>query len=59
MQGDPPGQAAANIVHVASTSDNVNGRYYDERRPAKPNPTALDTESQQALLRISSELTSP
>jgi NAD(P)-dependent dehydrogenase (short-subunit alcohol dehydrogenase family) len=59
MRGDPPAQAAANIVHVASTSENVNGRYYDERRPAKPNPTALDTESQQALLRISSELTSP
>jgi NAD(P)-dependent dehydrogenase (short-subunit alcohol dehydrogenase family) len=59
MRGDPPAQAAANVVQVASTSENVNGRYYDEGRPAKPNPTALDTEIQQALLRISSELTSP
>jgi hypothetical protein len=59
MRGDPPAQAAANIVHVASTPEQVNGRYYDERRPAQPNPTALDTGIQQALLRISSELTSP
>jgi NAD(P)-dependent dehydrogenase (short-subunit alcohol dehydrogenase family) len=59
MQGDPPAQAAANIVHVASTDEHVNGRYYDEQRPAQPNPTALDTGVQQALLRISLELTSP
>jgi NAD(P)-dependent dehydrogenase (short-subunit alcohol dehydrogenase family) len=59
MQGDPPAQAAANIVHVASTDEHVNGRYYDERRPAQPNPIALDTGIQQALLRISSERTSP
>jgi NAD(P)-dependent dehydrogenase (short-subunit alcohol dehydrogenase family) len=59
IQGDPPAQAAANIVHVASTDEHVNGRYYDEQRPAQPNPTALDTGIQQALLRISLELTSP
>jgi NAD(P)-dependent dehydrogenase (short-subunit alcohol dehydrogenase family) len=59
MRGDPPSQAADNIVHVASTTEQVNGRYYDERRPAQPNPTALDTATQQALLRISRELTSP
>jgi NAD(P)-dependent dehydrogenase (short-subunit alcohol dehydrogenase family) len=59
MQGDPPAQAAANIVHVASTVEHINGRYYDEQRPAQPNPTALDTGIQQALLRISIELTSP
>jgi NAD(P)-dependent dehydrogenase (short-subunit alcohol dehydrogenase family) len=59
MQCDPPAQAAANIVHVASTDEHVNGRYYDEQRPAQPNPTALDAGIQQALLRISLELTSP
>ena len=59
MQGDPPAQAATNIVHVASTAEHINGRYYDERQPAQPNPMALDTGTQQALLRISSELTSP
>lgn len=59
MRGDPPAQAAANIVHVAGTDEHVNGRYYDEQRPAQPNPTALDTGIQQALLRISIELTSP
>jgi hypothetical protein len=59
MQGDPPAQAAANIVHVASSDEHVNGRYYDEQRPAQPNPTALDTGIQRALVRISIELTSP
>ena len=59
MQGDPPAQAATNIVHVAGTAEHINGRYYDERQPAQPNPIALDTGIQQALLRISSELTSP
>ena len=59
MQGDPPAQAATNIVHVASTAAHINGRYYDERQPAQPNPIALDPGIQQALLRISSELTSP
>lgn len=59
MRGDLPAKAAANIVHVAGTDEHVNGRYYDERRPAQPNPTALNTGTQQELLRISSELTSP
>ena len=58
MQGDPPPQAAANIVQLAGTDEHVNGRYYDERHPAQPNPTALDPGIQQELLRISRELTS-
>jgi hypothetical protein len=57
MRGDPPAQAATNIVYVAGTGEHVNGHYYDERRPAQPNPTALDTGIQQELLRISSQLT--
>jgi hypothetical protein len=51
--------AAANIVHVVNTSERVNGRYYDEQLPALPNPVALETEAQQTLLRLSTELTSP
>jgi hypothetical protein len=58
MQGDLPAHGAANVVHLASTAEHVNGRYYDERRPAQPNPIALDTGIQQELVRISSELTS-
>jgi NAD(P)-dependent dehydrogenase (short-subunit alcohol dehydrogenase family) len=58
-RGDPPAHAAANIVHVASTDEHVNGRYYDEQRPAQPNPAALDPGTQQTLLRLSAELTSP
>jgi hypothetical protein len=42
MQGDLPAHGAANVVHLASTAEHVNGRYYDERRPAQPNPLALD-----------------
>ena len=59
MHGDSPAHAAANVVYVASTDEHVNGRYYDEQRPARPNPIALDAPTQQTLLRLSTELTSP
>jgi hypothetical protein len=39
MQGDPPAQAATNIVHVAGTDEHINGRYYDERQPAPGSPS--------------------
>lgn len=46
--GDPPEHGASNILQVAShTMDN--GTYYDEQRPASPNPTALDATTQNRL----------
>jgi hypothetical protein len=59
MRGDPAAYAAANIVPVATTDEQVNGRYYDEQRPAQQSLTALDSGTQQTLLRVSTELTSP
>jgi NAD(P)-dependent dehydrogenase (short-subunit alcohol dehydrogenase family) len=46
--GDPPEHAAANIQYVASLRDD-NGTYYDERRPASPNPEATDPATQDRL----------
>jgi NAD(P)-dependent dehydrogenase (short-subunit alcohol dehydrogenase family) len=59
MRGDSPAHAAANVFYVASTDEPVNGRYYDEQQPARPNPIALDARTQQTLLRLSTQLTSP
>ncbi len=47
--GDRPEHAAGNILQVTSSSGD-NGTYYDERRPARPNPTALGAVSQQDRL---------
>ncbi|BCB80838.1 SDR family NAD(P)-dependent oxidoreductase [Phytohabitans flavus] len=46
--GDRPEHAAANIAHVASLRDD-NGTYYDERRPAPPNPEATEPATQDRL----------
>jgi NAD(P)-dependent dehydrogenase (short-subunit alcohol dehydrogenase family) len=49
--GDSPEAAADRIVAVASgTGDN--GSYYDEAKPAVPNPLALDLEAQSRLLHL-------
>ncbi len=46
--GEPPERAAGNIVDVvARTGDS--GAYYDETRPADPNPLARDRRLQQRL----------
>jgi NAD(P)-dependent dehydrogenase (short-subunit alcohol dehydrogenase family) len=48
VDGDPPAVAADRLVAVAShTGDN--GSYYDEAKPATPNPLALDTDVQSRL----------
>lgn len=52
MRGDSPEHAAANLVHVATIPEHVNGRYYDERRPKRPNPIALDPETQRRPLAV-------
>lgn len=48
VAGDPPEHAAANILHVLERNGD-NGTYYDERRPASPNPQASDPAGQDRL----------
>jgi NAD(P)-dependent dehydrogenase (short-subunit alcohol dehydrogenase family) len=48
--GDPPERAAANIVHAVEARGDVNGTYFDESRPAAPNPEALDPDVQSRLM---------
>jgi NAD(P)-dependent dehydrogenase (short-subunit alcohol dehydrogenase family) len=47
--GARPERAAANIVEVAGRSGD-RGTYYDETRPAEPNPAARDRDAQAELL---------
>jgi hypothetical protein len=49
--GDRPEHAASNILQVVSRSGD-NGTYYDERRPAQPNPAALDAATQDRLHQL-------
>ena len=51
--GDRPEYAASNILQVVSRSGD-NGTYYDERRPAQPNPAALDAVTQDRLHHLTS-----
>jgi NAD(P)-dependent dehydrogenase (short-subunit alcohol dehydrogenase family) len=46
--GDTPERAARTIVEVTARSGD-NGTYYDETRPAEPNPVARDLRIQQRL----------
>ena len=46
--GEPPERAADNIVDVAARTGD-SGAYYDETRPADPNPLARDRRLQQRL----------
>ncbi len=48
ITGDTPEHAAGNLRHVAWLRDD-NGTYYDERRPAAPNPQATDPVVQDRL----------
>jgi NAD(P)-dependent dehydrogenase (short-subunit alcohol dehydrogenase family) len=51
--GDRPEHAASNILEVVAHSGD-NGTYYDEQRPARPNPTALDAVVQDRLHQLTS-----
>jgi NAD(P)-dependent dehydrogenase (short-subunit alcohol dehydrogenase family) len=55
IAGDRPEYAAANVVDVIEHRDD-NGTYYDERRPAAPNPQAIDPAAQQALIEVTARL---
>jgi NAD(P)-dependent dehydrogenase (short-subunit alcohol dehydrogenase family) len=48
LGGDPPEDAADRVVAVACRSGD-NGTYYDEAKPAEPNPLALDHGAQSRL----------
>jgi NAD(P)-dependent dehydrogenase (short-subunit alcohol dehydrogenase family) len=59
IEGDPPEYGAANILHVARLPAPINGRYFDERRPSRPNPVAEDTAVQADLLDQTAALLAP
>jgi NAD(P)-dependent dehydrogenase (short-subunit alcohol dehydrogenase family) len=56
--GDDPERAADVLVNVAGRSDD-SGTYYDERRPADPNPAARDRRVQQRLVDLTAARLSP
>ena len=53
--GDPPEHAADVIRHVLNLQGD-NGTYYDERRPASPNPQASDPAVQDRLHEITERI---
>jgi NAD(P)-dependent dehydrogenase (short-subunit alcohol dehydrogenase family) len=59
IQGAPPERGADNILHVARLPGSINGRYFDEREPSRPNPTAEDPAVQQELLDRTADLLAP
>jgi hypothetical protein len=56
--GDSPEYAAANLLDVVRRDDD-NGTYYDERRPATPNPIALDPVTQELLDEFTRQALAP
>lgn len=56
--GGDPERAARALVDVAGRSGD-SGTYYDERRPAEPNPAARDRRFQQRLLDLTAARLSP
>lgn len=58
LGGDSPEHAAANLLAVARHDDD-NGTYYDERRPATPNPIALDSVAQELLDEFTQRMLAP
>jgi NAD(P)-dependent dehydrogenase (short-subunit alcohol dehydrogenase family) len=58
ITGDAPEHAAGNLSHVAWLHDD-NGVYYDERRPAPPNPEATAPAIQESLHEVTVDLLRP
>ncbi|WP_116953272.1 SDR family NAD(P)-dependent oxidoreductase [Jiangella endophytica] len=56
--GDTPQHAAGNLLAVAR-GERDNGTYYDERRPATPNPIALDSVAQELLDQLTRPALAP
>ncbi|GAA1861154.1 SDR family NAD(P)-dependent oxidoreductase [Asanoa iriomotensis] len=59
IEGDPPEHGADNIVRVATRGGSINGRYFDETEPARPNPTAEDAATQRELMNRTATLLAP
>ncbi|MEV4619332.1 SDR family NAD(P)-dependent oxidoreductase [Asanoa sp. NPDC049573] len=59
IEGAPPERGAANILHVARLPGSINGRYFDEREPTRPSPTAEDPAVQRELLDRTADLLAP
>jgi NAD(P)-dependent dehydrogenase (short-subunit alcohol dehydrogenase family) len=59
IEGDPPEQGADNILRVAQRAGSINGRYFDETEPARPNPSAEDPQTQRELLDRTATLLAP
>lgn len=56
--GNSPEHAADNLLDVIQR-DHDNGTYYDERRPATPNPIALDPVTQELLEEFTRQVLAP
>jgi NAD(P)-dependent dehydrogenase (short-subunit alcohol dehydrogenase family) len=54
--GDPASVGAASILHAATADGEVNGVYFDEQRPSRPHPDALDPAVQERLHRATQDL---
>ncbi|GIF73851.1 SDR family NAD(P)-dependent oxidoreductase [Asanoa siamensis] len=59
IEGDPPSRGADNILSVAGRPESINGRYFDESEPARPNPLALEPAVQSELMDRTAALLSP
>ncbi|GIF46091.1 short-subunit dehydrogenase [Asanoa ferruginea] len=59
IQGAAPERGADNILHVARLPGSINGRYFDEREPTRPNPTAEAPAIQRELLDRTADLLAP
>jgi len=56
--GESADVGAHSIVSLVQRPVGVNGRYFDEDRPAEPNPEALDTDNQDRLLAATKRMLS-
>ncbi|GIF62317.1 daunorubicin C-13 ketoreductase [Asanoa ishikariensis] len=59
IEGQPPERGADNLLHVATLPSEINGRYFEERTPSRPNPEAEDPAVQDGLLDRTAELLAP
>ncbi|SNS76686.1 NAD(P)-dependent dehydrogenase, short-chain alcohol dehydrogenase family [Asanoa hainanensis] len=59
IEGQSPEHGAANVEYVATLPGEINGRYFEEREPSRPNPEAEDPAVQDGLLERTAELLAP
>ena len=53
--GNTTEHGARNIMHLVGLPSGVNGKYFDERQAAAPNPEALDHSSQERLVAATTD----